>query len=140
MVNIADVINNQYPHQLYMRESAAEAEQDEHGSWVPPADKPAGWKRYGECREETNGRGSTIRTAGGEFTTFSATVQIPQAYRDRIPEGSEIAVADRELTAAEIATLDDPQACQQLIGAGVLRITGPCLKHDIGRLHSRLWV
>lgn len=137
MVNIYDVINNQYPHRLYVRASEGEATQDEHGAWRPT---PGGWKLSGPCREETNGRGNTIATAGGEFTTYSALVQIPQSYRERIPEGSEVAVADRDLTDNEIAALEDPQATQELVRTGVIRIAGKCLKYDAGRLHSRVWV
>ncbi len=137
MVRIYDVISNPYPHRLYIRESEGEATQDEHGAWRPTS---GGWRLYGPCREETNGRGNTIATAGGEFTTFSALVQIPGSCNGRIPEGAEVAVGDRELTGDEIATLEDRRAVQELVRGGVIRIAGKCLKYDAGRLHSRLWV
>lgn len=137
MVNIADVINNQYPHRLYYRASEGEATQDEHGAWLQST---ASWKLYGACREETNGKGATIATAGGKFTTFSALIQIPQGSGARIPEGTEIIATDKELDAATIASLDDRQLVQELVNEGTVRIAGTCLKFDLGRLHSRLWV
>ena len=137
MVNIADVINNQYPHRLYYRASEGEATQDDHGAW---RESEAGWKLYGACREETNGKGSTIATGGGKFTTFSALIQIPQGAGERIPEGTEVIAADKELDAATVARLDDANLVQELVNEGTVRIAGTCLKFDLGRLHSRLWV
>ena len=137
MVNIADVINNQSPHRLFYRASQGEATQDDHGAWI---EGDAGWKLYGACREETNGKGSTIATAGGKFTTFSALIQIPQGAGDRIPEGTEVIATDKELDAATIAALDDRGLVQELVNKGTVRIAGTCLKFDLGRLHSRLWV
>lgn len=136
MVNIADVINNQYPHRLYIRASQGEATQDDHGAWC---ESGAGWRLYGACREETNGKGSTIATGGGKFTTFSALIQIPQGARERIPEGTEVIAADVELDAATVARLDDRVMVQE-VSKGTVRIAGTCLKFDLGRLHSRLWV
>lgn len=137
MVNIADVINNQYPHRLYIRASQGEATQDDHGAW---RESGAGWRLYGACREETNGKGSTIATGGGKFTTFSALIQIPQGATERIPEGTEVIAADVELDAATVARLDDSGMVQELVSKGTVRIAGTCLKFDLGRLHSRLWV
>ena len=137
MVNIADIINNQYPHRLYYRTSEGEATQNDHGGWDG---SPAGWELYGRCREETNGKGSTIATAGGEFTTYSALIQIPQGEGPRIPEGTEIIVADIELDDTTVAGLDDRSKVQELLNTGTVRAAGKCLKFDLGRLHSRLWV
>lgn len=137
MVNIADVINNQYPHRLYIRASQGEATQDDHGTW---RESGAGWRIYSACREETNGKGSTIATGGGKFTTFSALIQIPQGAGERIPEGTEVIAADVELDAATVARLDDRDMVQELVNKGTVRIAGTCLKFDLGRLHSRLWV
>lgn len=137
MVNLADVINRQYPHHLYKRISAGEAVQDEHGSWSA---SEAAWVYCGTCREETNGKGATIATAGGKFTTFSALIQIPQATAERIPEGTEVLVSEEILDASEVETLDDRSKVQELINSGAVRIAGTCLKFDFGRLHSRLWV
>lgn len=137
MVNIYDVINNQYPHRLYIRTCEGEATQDEHGAWRPSG---GGFRLFGPCREETNGRGNKIRTAGGEYVVFSSSVYIPQANRKRIPEGTEIAVAEEELTEEEIKAIETTEGSQELVMAGKLRIAGECLKFDLGRLHSRLWV
>lgn len=137
MVNIANVINNQYPRRLYIRASQGEATQDDHGAW---RESGAGWRLYGACREETNGKGSTIATGGGKFTTFSALIQIPQGAGERIPEGTEVIAADVELDAATVARLDDRGMVQELVNKGTVRIAGTCLKFDLGRLHSRLWV
>lgn len=137
MVNISDVISSQYPHRLYYRASEGEATQDEHGSWREGA---AAWHRYGACREETNGKGATVATAGGAFTTFSATVMIPRGAPGRIPEGTEVIIADRELDDLTAATLDDRGKVQELISRGIVRASGTCLKFDLGRLHSRLWL
>lgn len=137
MVNIADVINNQYPHRLYYRASEEEATQDDHGAWIETG---AAWKLYGACREETNGKGTQIATAGGKFTTFSALILIPQGAGDRIPEGTQVIATDEELDAATVARLDDPATVQELTSKGTVRTAGTCLKFDLGRLHSRLWV
>ena len=111
--------------------------QDDHGAW---RESEAGWKLYGACREETNGKGSTIATAGGQFTTFSALIQIPQGADTRIPEGTEIIATDKELDAATVGRLDDAKLVQELVNEGTVRAAGTCLKFDRGRLHSRLWV
>lgn len=127
MVNLADVINNQYPHRLYYRASEGEATQDDHGAW---RESEAGWKLYGACREETNGK----------FTTFSALIQTPQGAGARIPEGTEVIATDKELDATTVARLDDAKLVQELVNEGTVRVAGTCLKFDLGRLHSRLWV
>lgn len=137
MVNVTDVINRQYPHHLYRRESAAEATQNELGGW---SESEAAWRYCGTCREETNGKGATIATAGGKFTTFSALIQIPQGATERIPEGTEVIVTDTQLEAADVEQLDDRGKVQELVSKGTVRIAGTCLKYDAGRLHSRLWV
>lgn len=135
MVNIADVVNNPYPHRLYMRASE-EATQDSHGGWTAT---PAAWRLYGACREETNGKGSTVAIAGGKFTTFASVVYIPQGAGDRIPEGTEIIVADWGVE-LDTATLDDQDTVKALVLSGKVRVAGTCLKFDLGRLHSRLWL
>lgn len=137
MVNISDVINRQYPHHLYRRDSGAEATQDSHGGWSGGAPT---WIYCGSCREETNGKGTTIATAGGKYTTFSALILIPQGAGKRIPEGTEIIVSAEPLEVADVETLDDADKVQELVSKGTVRIAGTCLKFDAGRLHSRLWV
>ena len=136
MVNIANVINSQYPHWLYYRAGQGEAVQDEHGGW---GESGAAWRLHGRCREETNGKGATIAAAGGNYITFSATIYLPQGA-SRIPERTPVIAADRELDADTLAKLDDAATVQALISEGAVRSSGDCLKFDLGRLHSRLWV
>ena len=131
MVNISDVIRNQYPHFLYIRTSGAEATQDEDGSWVTPA---SAWTFHSRSREETNGIGSTVQAANGVFVTFSSLIQLP-AGTPRVAEGTEIAVTDRELLPSELS--DDTVKANP---EGIVRVSGTCQKFDLGRLHCRLWV
>ncbi len=133
MVNIAEIINEPYPHFLYMRTSG-EASRDSHGGWT---ETPAAWAFFGKCRAETNGKGATVATAGGKFTTFADMIYIPQENRDRIPEGTEIIVGAHEL---DTASLDDQETVKALALTGDVRTAGTCLKFDLGRLHSRLWL
>lgn len=132
MVAIQEIINHQYPHFLYVRQSDAEAVQDANGSWTTTG---ASWKLWASCREETNGKGTQIQAANGRFITFASLIQLP-AGTTRVAEGVEVAAAGRELTPDELTdeTLQDAKA------EGVVRIIGECLKFDIGRLHCRLWV
>jgi len=132
MVAIKDIINNQYPHFLYVRTSGTEATQDANGSWHTEG---AAWKLHASCREETNGKGTQIQAANGRFITFASLIQLP-AETERVGLGQEVAAADRELLPSELTdeTLQDAQA------EGVVRIIGECLKFDKGRLHCRLWV
>jgi hypothetical protein len=133
MVAIRRVIAEQYPHHLYTRTGANEATQDEHGGW---AESGGQWQHCGRCREETNGKGTSAAVGGGQFTTYSATIYLPQGAA-RIPEGTEVIVADTELDPAD---LDDKDRIRELVNGGLVRIAGTCLKFDTGRLHSRLWV
>lgn len=133
MVSVTDVINRQYPHWLYVR-FASQAEQNEQtGQWEA---QPGAWQRLCQCREETNGRGSQIQAAGGEFVTFGAVVHIP-AKGILLPLGTEVAVSDFSLY---MGNFDTPGYVEQSVASGQFRIHGFCLKFDKGRLHSRLWV
>lgn len=134
MVDVTAVVNSQYPHLLYKRTSEGEAVQDEHGGWSA---SPGTWAKFSSCREEPNGKGTTIATAGGKFTTFSSAVYIPQSVTERITEGTEVIIAESEL---DTTKLDDSQYIKDLVNKGTVRLTGTCLKYDRGRLHSRLWV
>lgn len=132
MVAIQEIINHQYPHFLYVRQSDAEATQDANGSWQTTG---AAWKLWASCREETNGKGTQIQAANGRFITFASLIQLP-AGTNRIAEGVEVAAAGRELTTDELT--DDKLRTAQT--EGIVRIIGECLKFDNGRLHCRLWV
>lgn len=127
---VTEIINNQYPHYLYCRATEGEAVQDANGSWQTNG---GAWNFHGRCREETNGKGSQIRTASGKYITFASLLQLPKGT-PRVPEGVEVAATERELTPEELS--------QSVISNadGAVRITGECLKFDNGRLHSRLWV
>ena len=123
----------QYPHALYALTTPA-ATRNANGSWVQGA---ASWSFIGACREETNGKGSSITTADGRALVFSALVQLPKGST-RVTEGTEVAVADKTLTAAETASLGTNLEAWKRTGK--IRIAGTCAKFDSGRLHSRLWV
>lgn len=132
MVAVKDIINNQYPHFLYTRNSEGEAVQDANGSWQTTG---AAWELHASCREETNGKGTQIQAANGRFITFASLIQLP-AETERVGLGQEVAVADRELTPSE----QTDEALRSAEAEGVVRIIGECLKFDKGRLHCRLWV
>ena len=132
MVAIKDIINNQYPHFLYTRNSEGEAVQDANGSWQTTG---AAWKLHASCREETNGKGTQIQAANGRFITFASLIQL-LAGTERVGLGQEVAVADRQLTPSE----QTDEALRSAEAEGVVRIIGECLKFDNGRLHCRLWV
>lgn len=132
MVAIKDIINNQYPHFLYVRSSDGEAVQDANGSWQTTG---ATWKLHAPCREETNGKGTQIQAANGRFVTFASLIQLPTGTQ-RVGLCQEVAVADRELSPLE----QTDEALQSAEAEGVVRIKGECLKFDKGRLHCRLWV
>lgn len=123
----------QYPHALYAL-TVPEATRNANGSWVQGA---ASWSLVGACREETNGKGSTITLADGHALQFSALIQLPVGTT-RVAEGTEVAIADETLTAAELATLGaNLEAWRR---SGKIRQHGTCAKFDSGRLHCRLWI
>lgn len=126
-------LSPQYPHALYAL-TTPEATRNANGSWVQEG---AAWEFVGACREETNGKGSSITTTDGRALIFSALIQLPVGT-PRVGEGTEIAVADQRLTSDETSSLGDNLAAWQQ--SGKIRIAGTCAKFDSGRLHSRLWV
>lgn len=130
---VTDVVNRQYPHYLYKRTSSGEAVQDANGSWHTSG---GAWTFHSRCREETNGKGTQIQAASGKFVTFASLIQIPVGV-ERIPEGTEVAIADEPL---EPSALLDQESMAEAKITGKVRISGECLKFDKGRLHSRLWV
>lgn len=114
------VTNYQYPQYVYCK-STGEATQGPNGSWV--GDSP-GWVLTGICREETNGKGTSIQTADGRFLVFSSLIFLPRGSA-KIQEGSEVLVLKEK---AVVVKEDDAI------------IKGTCLKFDDGRLHCRMWV
>lgn len=127
------VITPQYPHALY-KLTTPEATRNSNGSWVQGSPS---WSLVGYCREETNGKGSSITTTDGRTLQFSALIQLPVGTA-RVNEGTQVVVAESELTTAEIATISTN--LKAWTASGKLRIAGTCAKFDNGRLHCRLWI
>lgn len=106
----------QYPHYLFAVETT-ESHQDEDGNWIPGQTTV----RYVcKCREETNGKGSQIQLAGGNFHIFSSLIQLPKGT-GKINEGLEVIITDD-------ANGED------------IRIKGKVLKFSKEQLHARLWL
>ena len=129
---INDIINRQYPHFLYKRISDGEAVQDANGSWTTAG---ASWKFCGTCREETNGKGTTIQAANGRIVVFSSAIYAPVDV-ERIADGVEVLASERKLEPDELTN----EGIEAAKASGVIRICGECLKFDKGRLHGRIWV
>lgn len=91
--------------------------QDEFGNWVSGDSRK---ELYSRCREETNGRGDALDTAGGKHIVFKALVQLPRG-RNGVAEGTTV-------------TVSDDKDCESI------RIRGEVLKSDKGQLHTRLWL
>ena len=108
----------QYNHFLFKQSLGDDSVQDADGGWVT---NPPQWVLHSVCREETNGKGSTIQTVDGKTIVFSSLIQLPKGA-ERIAENTPILVSET----------NDPE--------GVIRIQGPTLKFDNGQLHCRLWV
>lgn len=106
----------QYPHYLFVTESG-ESRQDESGNWVVT---PHALRLHGPCREETDGRGQEIETAGGVFRRFTSLIQLPRGTQ-RVADGTHVVIAN-DAAGSEV------------------RIRGEALKFDAGQLHARLWI
>jgi len=133
MVNISEVINNQYPHFLYLRTSGGDAVQDENGSWI---DAEPTARFVSACRDETGGRGSEINTAQAVFRDYTSLIQMP-AGTEHLAEGTEIFVTGREVEAEDLLNDD---FVEQAKLTGLVRISGIISKFDNGRLHNRAWI
>ena len=107
----------QYPHFLFVRSLTA-ATQNDSGEWTGGSDS---WVFHSVCREQTNGKGTSINAADGRSLEFSSVVHLP-LEAGRIKEGTEVLVTEGENTTDQ------------------LRIQGQALKFDSGQLHGRLWV
>ena len=92
----------QYPQYLYALRHEESAQNPNTGSRKT---SPAIWELKGICREETNGKGHSIQTAGGETTIFSSLVQLPKGT-PRINEGTQIAVTRTEIEPDELLNED----------------------------------
>jgi hypothetical protein len=127
------VTTHQYPQYLYALRTNEATQNPTTGSWETI---PAIWELKGICREETNGKGHTIVTSGGETLVFSSLIQIPVGT-PRINEGTEIAVTRIELLPDEL--LNHGLVEQRKIDGTIVAV-GKCMKYDFGRLHCRLWI
>lgn len=107
----------QYPHYLFVVNPTGAATQGENGEWITPATEKV---LVGACREETNGRGSQINAADGTFVTFQSLIQLPVGT-------TPVAVGSKVFVTNDAAGLD-------------VRVSGVCMKFDVGQLHCRLWV
>jgi hypothetical protein len=127
------VTTYQYPQYLYALNSEESTQNEITGSWE---NGDAVWELKGICREETNGKGHTIQTSGGETIVFSSLVQI-QKGTPRINEGTEIAVTRTEVKPDDLLDMD---FMEQGKISGLIVAAGKCMKYDSGRLHCRLWI
>ena len=123
----------QYPQYLYALQHDGESVQLPNGSWETPA---AAWELKAVCREETNGKGSTIQTADGETRVFASLIQLPKGTA-KIPEGTQVSVTREEVEVSQLANTDFVEAAK---ATGLVVVTGTCEKFDLGRLHCRLWI
>ena len=123
----------QYPQYLYALQHNGESVQLPNGSWEKPA---AAWELKAACREETNGKGSTIQTADGETRVFASLIQLPKGTA-KIPEGTQVIVTREEVEVCQLANTDFVEAAK---ATGLVVVTGTCEKFDPGRLHCRLWI
>jgi hypothetical protein len=127
------VTSYQYPHYLYALRNEEATQNPNNGSWEA---SPAVWELKSICREETNGKGHTIATSGGETIVFSSLIQIPKGT-PRINEGTQVAVTRVELLPDELLSQDFIE--QRKIDGAIVAV-GKCMKYDFGRLHCRLWI
>lgn len=109
----------QYPHFLFVKNMGGNSVQNPDGSWSNP--DAESWMFHTVCREETNGKGSTIQGADGKAIVYSSTIQMPRTA-SRITEGTTVLVSESK----------EPE--------GVLRIAGKVLKFDNGQMHARAWI
>jgi hypothetical protein len=107
----------QYPHFLFIVVNP-ESVQDAEGNFIKGSSSVL---LHSVCREETNGKGSTINGTDGRSILYSSTVFLP-ITAVKIAEGTQILVGATE----------DPNSA--------VRIKGQVLKYDEGQLHSRLWL
>jgi hypothetical protein len=122
------------PYYQYLYVSLhGEATRLPNGSWETDG---GAWELRGPCREETNGKGTTIHTADGRTLAFSSLVQLP-AGTPRTDEGTEVLVSRETLDPSK---LYDPDFLSAAKSSGLIVAHGVCLKYDFGRLHCRMWI
>jgi hypothetical protein len=128
------VATPQYPQYLYAMQHEAQAKQNpDTGSWETLT---AIWELKGICREETDGKGQSVQTGGGEATVFSSIVCLPQET-PRISEGTQVAITREKVKPDDFLSSD---FMGQGKISGLIVASGKCMKYDAGRLHCRLWI
>ncbi len=127
------ITSYQYPQYLYAFNNDEEAVQLPNGSWKETVPS---WELKAACREETNGKGSTIQTANGNTLVFASLIQLPKGTA-RINEGTEVLVTREEV---EPNQLLEPGFIDSAKISGLVVAKGICEKYDYGRLHCRLWI
>jgi hypothetical protein len=115
-----------------MLSHSSESIQDATGAWTQQSGT---WQHVGICREETNGRGSTVSTADGKVIVFASLVQLPVGTT-RINEGTIVLITRNKHTDGQIT--DGNIADWKKTGEVVAQ--GKCMKFDNGRLHCRMWI
>lgn len=122
----------QYYQYLYALNNG-EAVKLSNGSWDNSA---KAWELKAACREETNGKGATIQTAGRKDLVFASLIQLPKGT-PKINEGTEIVVTSEEVDTNQLL---EPGFIASAKITGLVVVTGVCQKFDVGRLHSRMWI
>ena len=107
----------QYPQYLYALQHDGESVQLPNGSWETPA---AAWELKAVCREETNGKGSTIQTADGETRVFASLIQLPKGTA-KIPEGTQVIVTREKVDVSQLSNTEFVEAAK---ATGLVVVTG----------------
>lgn len=121
-----------YYQYLYTLDTG-ESVQQPNGSWK---EAESAWKLTAVCREETNGKGTTIQTADREDYLFSSLIQMPKGT-PVISEGTEIVVTREEVEPSQLLKPGFIETAKQ---TGLVVVFGTCQKFDYGRLHCRMWI
>ena len=124
------VITPQYYQHLYALQHSGESVQDATGAWVT---HPSVWRYVGVCREETNGKGSTIATQDGSVVSFASTIYMP-VMAEKVDEGTDVIVLRNQ---HDSITRNDIEAWKR---TGECVAEGKVMKCDNGRLHTRIWI
>jgi hypothetical protein len=125
------MVTSKYYQHLY-RLVTNESTQDATGAWVQGSKT---WVYVGLCREETNGKGSSVATADGNVLVFSSLVYMPIGT-PRIDEGTQILILRNQ---QDVSNITDTFITDGKISGEVV-IIGRCMKFDMGRLHCRMWI
>lgn len=106
----------QYPHYLFVHQ-VSESYKDDDGNWTEPGNSII---LHSMCREEPNGKGSTVNVANGNAVVFSSNVFLPKGS-ESIAVGTEIIICDSN-------------------DVTEVRIKGSVLRFSTGQLNAKLWL